>query len=89
MQTACAKPDTPRRLEAQETESANTKVREAEVKLAVDRENKRKWDERKRKQREIEAATIAVKRMLQDNRSRQIVQVENRGPASLGFFGNN
>ena len=84
-----AKPGVPQPLVAQDTESVNrAKVREAEVKHAVERENQRKWDERKRKQREIESATIAVKRMLQDNRSREIVQVENKGPPRFGFFGN-
>lgn len=63
------------------------KLRELEVKHAVDRENQRKWAERKRRQ-EIAAATISVKRMLQDNRVRQVVQLENNGPARLGFFGN-
>ena len=83
-----SKPDAQRNFNP-EVEAVNrVKLRELEVKHAVDRENQRKWAERKKRQQEIDAATISVKRMLQDNRVRQIVQVENNGPARLGFFGN-
>ena len=84
---AASKSD-PQRNSNQESETVGRiKLREVEVKHAVDRENQRKWAERKRRQ-EIAAATISVKRMLQDNRVRQIVQLENNGPARFGFFGN-
>lgn len=73
---------------AQDTERANrVRLRQAEVKRAVDLENQRKAVERKKRQQEIETASLAVKRMLQDNRSRQIVQADNSGPVRLGFFG--
>ena len=82
---ATAKPDAPQRAAAQETDTVNrAKLREPEVKHPFDRDNQRKWAERKRRQQEIEAATIAVKRMLQD---RRIVQVDNSGPTRFGLFG--
>ena len=84
--TAAPKPDV-QRSSNQDTDN-RAKLRAVEVKVAVDRENQRKWADRKKRQQEIDAATASVKRMLRDNRDRQIVQVENSGPAGMGFFGN-
>ncbi len=72
----------------QDTQRANRiRLREADITRAVERENQRKWMERKRRQEEIDAATVAVRRMLRDNGVRQVVQVENSRPTRLGFFG--
>ena len=72
----------------QDTDRANrVRLRQAEVKRAVDQENIRKAVEHKKRQQEINTAAIAVRRMLQDNRSRQIVQADSSGPARFGFFG--
>jgi hypothetical protein len=71
-------------LEAESVDRA--KKRAAEMQHAVERENQRKWIERKRRQEEIDSATMAVRRMLRDNGVRQVVQTDNI-EAAHGFFG--
>ena len=87
VQTA-AIPEEPHRELVQDTDRASrVRFRQAEVKRAVDQENQRKAVERQKRQQEIDTATVAVRRMPQDNRSRQIVQVESSSPVRFGFFG--